>query len=547
VPEVVFRIMAGRLSRNEASCVQHDQQTPETGSVGTDVDVLIVGSGPVGAAYARILSMAFPAASLLMVDRGPMLSELPGTNLKNFLKNGALSGDPAGTGHADAIPVVPAASLARSGTQLIDPRGPRAGHMPAAAVSTNVGGMGAHWSCATPAPADDERVGWLPDEEWQRLLSVAGRLLNSSTSAFAESARGAAIIDALAAELGDRLDRPVQVMPHACQRLPDGRLSWTGTDTVLGPLARGANGGPAPDARFELRPDTLCRRLEVRGGTVTGAEIEHLPTGRREKVTARAVVVACDSLRTPQLLWASGIRPAALGRYLNEHPMVGATVVLTDDAAKRAAQFVGEDAASDFDGDPLAAVWVPYSALGHRFSGQIATSPGSPAGFAVAGLENAPKSRVVSLTWFCPKELSPDDRIEFTEELDEHGMPVPELHYRLTPQDERVVATAIELTARAGAAFGEFVPGEEPKLLADGQSLHYMGTVRIGEADDGTCVCDDYSRVWGFQNLYVGGNGVIPTATACNPTLTSVAFAVRAAEQLAASLGGSSTSAPPSN
>jgi choline dehydrogenase-like flavoprotein len=73
----------------------------------------------------------------------------------------------------------------------------------------------------------------------------------------------------------------------------------------------------------------------------------------------------------------------------------------------------------------------------------------------------------------------------------------------------------------------------EPRLMPNGSSLHYQGTMRMGQADDGTSVADPWSRVWGFDNLVVGGNALIPTATTMNPTLMSVAIAVRGARKVA--------------
>ena len=48
------------------------------------VDVAIVGSGPAGATYARILSERAPAATIAMFEVGPTVSDPPGAHVKNI-------------------------------------------------------------------------------------------------------------------------------------------------------------------------------------------------------------------------------------------------------------------------------------------------------------------------------------------------------------------------------------------------------------------------------------------------------------------------------
>jgi choline dehydrogenase-like flavoprotein len=129
-----------------------------------------------------------------------------------------------------------------------------------------------------------------------------------------------------------------------------------------------------------------------------------------------------------------------------------------------------------------------------------------------------------------------EDGVRFDDaELDFAGFPTMTIEYELTESEQREIDDATEHLRRAGGALGEFIA--QPRLLPPGSSLHYQGTVRMGETDDGTSVADPSSRVWGFDNLVVGGNALIPTATTVNPTLMSVAIAVKGARAIVDRLG----------
>jgi choline dehydrogenase-like flavoprotein len=492
------------------------------------VDVLIVGSGPAGSTYARTVGDALPDAHILMVEVGPVVPGTRGDHTQNMTEEDRLAaqlltqGPDAGRERAAALsdiapgidPSLEFRQTILPGLFFVDPRPALAAGdvgLPAASMASGVGGMGIHWGTSCPRPHQSERIPFLSEEELDAALTHAEQQLGVHTPPNGGTGLLRALKDAIAAEFDGPGLTPTGYMPTATQW--DGqRLRFSGTGVILGDLESTVPG-------FELRAETLVRRVLLEGGEAVGAELEDRTTGERYEVRARFVVVCADGLRTPQVLHVSGIRLRALGHHLNEHYQMATLITLSDEF---------DPARYPVDEGSIGSVLVPFSDA-RPMQGGIISLAGSA--YKLPGMDDATTARLGVLAWYAAKDIRFEDAVEFSDtETDFYGMPRMTIHYSRTAKDLATIEQLRQNSLKSAERIG--VPLEQPELAAGGSSLHYQGTVRMGVADDGDSVCDPLLRVWGVGNLYVGGNGVIPTATAANPTLTTVALAWRAATQL---------------
>jgi choline dehydrogenase-like flavoprotein len=513
-----------------------------------NIDVLIVGSGPVGSTFARELTLRLPKARIVLVDAGPRLTPRAGVHIKNIADPAeraqaqVLSQGP--TAYPYSVPTLKersegavseraaASTIARAGTYLLDYlQDGSAGNMPAAAMSTNVGGMGAHWTCACPRPGNAERISLISEAEWNELCTRAEHLLRVHRDAYPDSAASRAIVRTLGEVFNaDRpTDRRVGTMPLACTPTAAGGRVWSGPAVILEELA---DPQFASD-KFSIVANTVCLRLETGDAGAEAAILQDRVTGETQRVRAKYFVIAADALRTPQVLAASQLGGRANGHYLNDQPQSIGLVQLNEETEKATS---GGGSSVDVADSTVGVLWVPFHAPSHPFHGQVMHLDTSPIPLKVAGAVPE-KGHFVGLGWFAAKDVRYEDYLEFSaEEKDFYGMPKMKVHYALTEKDKQAIAQSLVEQARAAKAFGWFVPGGEPRTVPAGSSLHYQGTTRMGETDDGTSVCDSYSQLWDARNVFVGGNNVIPTATACNPTMSSVALAVRASQRISSLL-----------
>jgi choline dehydrogenase-like flavoprotein len=266
------------------------------------------------------------------------------------------------------------------------------------------------------------------------------------------------------------------------------------------------------------------RRVLVEGGRARGV-LAQVDGGRRVRVRASSVILACGTIHTPVLLERSGVpdRSRQRGRNLSLHPATAAFALMDEvvDMAKGVPQsfFVDEFAAQGImfetiAGPPAyAAGSLPLEGAAH------AAAMASYRQLAQIGLMVSDSSR---------------GRVRVL-----GGRPL--IRYDLAQADVAKFRTGLarmrELFSAAGAreVYLPLPAGVTPqrarardlKLMA----FHPLGTARA-HARPTHGVTDGDLAVHGVRGLYVADGSVVPSALGVNPQLTIMALATRLAFRL---------------
>jgi choline dehydrogenase-like flavoprotein len=263
---------------------------------------------------------------------------------------------------------------------------------------------------------------------------------------------------------------------------------------------------------------------------VAGVVFHSRYSGRQERIKASAVVVACGPLGTTQLLHNSvssdfpdglGNSEGLLGRFLHDHPREWWSFRLDRPLQLLAPAAYLTRLPYDSSAPLMATSWTLGTAsLQDRIRSRFGLK-GTEVGVQMIG------TMVPSEACYAKPS---------TTKKDEFGLPVLDVCIRYSDAEVDNVVRArqhlMNLMDEAGcrATIGEIVPTLFPGTIA-----HYGGSARMHEKPE-YGVVDAWNRVYGATNVLVCDAACFTTAAEKNPTLTVMAIAARAATRLASDL-----------
>lgn len=293
-------------------------------------------------------------------------------------------------------------------------------------------------------------------------------------------------------------------------------------------------------------PAAMAMGVELRCfSTVTGVRVEK---GQARSVVFRdengadceqpasLVVVAGNGIGTVRLLLASGFGQGEadpLGRYLMFHPVAYARGIIPHDLDGPAGpignslyshEFYETDRARGF----LRGVHLQIT----RENPLLAQAQRqTPAWGKAAQRAVAEEFRHTITFMIMPEDLpEPSNRVSITAEIDADGLPVPRIDYTISENTRKMVAFGYD-RAR------EFFKATRATRTVDAPfppytGWHLLGTARMG-TDPANSVVDAAGRMHRAPNIIIADGSVMPTVGAVNPASTIGAIALKFADDLA--------------
>lgn len=277
-------------------------------------------------------------------------------------------------------------------------------------------------------------------------------------------------------------------------------------------LARALNRRP-----FDLTVRARAVQVLTEKGRAAGVRVMS-PDKKSYDISAETVVLSTSTLETPRILLNSGIQGEAIGHYLTNHSRVvgnaiisrldfpevlGTLNILIPQTEERPYQIQmygpGQYYWYHYKTEPLQQEW----GVDLQASGKV-------------------ESRYENYV-----SLDPERR-------DEYGMPELQVCFTYSDRDLEIIRKMAEGVKQASHAMNASLlsnDGSEVCLRLPGEEIHEMGTCRMGD-DSCNAAVNRYGEVFGISGLFVADNSVVPNTGAANPTLTTVALAIRTADYI---------------
>lgn len=487
----------------------------------SDNRVVVVGSGPPGAAAAAFLARA--GVRVLLLEAG-LADAAPGLTFR-----------------------VGGVTLAKRKSPLQQREGVTRTGDPNALLFEELapGGLSNHWSCAVPRFSaedfeDAARAG--ADQKWpvdyaqlapwydrvEPLLHIAGprRGTTQLPASLALHERDLAEDWSGLAAHAERRGRSLMPMPYAY-----------GADTTYT-----RSGTPFNSFVRLVEPELVRGNIDVRFGArvsqlewsaaerrVTAVTYRDRQSGAEGRVPCRAVIVAGGAINTPQILLQSksadfpnglGNTHGVLGRYLHDHPLGKVVIDLARPISIHPASYLTRVALSRATLPPL------YAAACMQWC--------STTDLAKSVLQRHPmRLRQIGFSVFGTMKPTRDDYVTLDETYrgpdGAHGLELNIRHPAAAiPALEEARDDMIELLREGG-----YEPQMSVwKVEEPGNSNHYAGSCRMHDSPE-FGMLDAWSRLHAVPNVAVADSSVFTTNPEKNPVLTSMTLAARAADRLA--------------